>query len=253
MALPGTTNFKLLPILLTIGADAIPALGLYLTYLKRSFGRHVVESKSISPPDAALPLSASAPAGIKPLPAAVLNNPSAYVVARERITSHPFPRSSPRRELKTLASATMAYLRTTLLLFAGTPQARIMQRMMPSDSRPTFGREFITSCDFQPGDRVCGVYVVAQRVEGMVVLAMSPPEGWTGPKAEGNLVLGFIPDSDGVKGEEGLIHAVNETVLWRKTQDKPTIMEGAVGAWLHVLMVSWMVVRGVEAVTVRSK
>ncbi|KAJ7055523.1 hypothetical protein C8F01DRAFT_1062734 [Mycena amicta] len=251
MALPGTTNFKLLPILLTIGAGAIPALGVYLTYLKRSFGRHVVESKSISPPDA-LPLSASAP-GIEPLPAAVLDNLSSYVVARERITSHPFPRSSLRPELKTLASATTAYLRTTLLLFAGTPQALLMRRMMPSDSRPTFDREYITSCDFQPGDRVCGVYVVAQRVEGMVVLAMSPPEGWTGPKAEGNLVLGFIPDSDGVKGEEGLIHAVNETVLWRKTQDKPTIMEGAVGAWLHVLMVSWMVVRGVEAVTVRSK
>ena len=45
---------------------------------------------------------------------------------------------------------------------------------------------------------------------------------------------------------------VNETVLWRGVSDKPTLLEGCMGRWLHTFMAGWLVVKGIGAVTYRN-
>jgi hypothetical protein len=51
--------------------------------------------------------------------------------------------------------------------------------------------------------------------------------------------------------DEDKVKFVNETVLWRRKDEKPSMLEGFFGQWLHGLMVRWMVLQGVKAVTSR--
>ncbi|KAI1371816.1 hypothetical protein F4677DRAFT_434237 [Hypoxylon crocopeplum] len=259
----GTTTT--LRILLALAPVALPTA--YLFYLKRSLAKHTVASARISPPDT-LPKPPSpessfasssahdnAQAAISDgvLPPDVLAAPAQFVIAHERVVSHPVPIAALRPELATadgLDGLLGAYLSATMRAFAWTPQALLMARMGralpdPEAYRRTFEAGYLSSCGFRAGDRVCGVYIVRARREGRVVLGLAPPEGWTGPVVMGALDVGF--DRVGGKGG-GEVVFVNETVLWRREGGRPTMLEGRVGRWLHTLLASWLVVKGVEAV-----
>ncbi|RYO78447.1 hypothetical protein DL766_001510 [Monosporascus sp. MC13-8B] len=201
------------------------------------------------------------------------------VVARETVCSLPFPvaslkpefvrrRSGPGLGLGLGADAgtgadaevsevdkdamVSAFLRTSMRLFTRTPQALVMRRLMPPGEE-SFEAPYLDACGFAVGDRVCGVYVVAERraADGVAVLRLSPPEGWSGPRPEGVIAVAVVEDRGGEEGKGARkLRFVNETVLWRRADAAPTVLEGRVGAWLHELMIRWFVVRAVAAVTV---
>ncbi|KAI1288736.1 hypothetical protein F5Y03DRAFT_79881 [Xylaria venustula] len=214
-------------------------------------------------------------------------NTGKYVVARERIVSEAVPlrqilpgllpglsylQGERGKEWEQGANGDTrglleTYLATTMRTFTWTPQAFIMKLLvsrLPGGQAlaRTFSTEYLDECRFAAGDRVCGVYVVRERVHNnafgdaqksgengrgeRILLDLSAPEGWTGPVVSGALDCGYVLSQE---NEEAVVRFVNETVLWRAENEKPTLLEGAVSRWMHGAMVRWMVVRGVEAVT----
>ncbi|KAI0433832.1 hypothetical protein F5Y09DRAFT_338199 [Xylaria sp. FL1042] len=209
------------------------------------------------------------------IPPAVCSALDQYVVARERVVSEAVPlrrilpglllegwgeeRKGADRDGNGSGSGRKGlletYLATTMRMFTWTPQAFAMKHMvsrLPDGAAhaDTFSTPYLDACLFGAGDRVCGVYVVRGRIrsEGgeRVFLDLSPPEGWRGPTVAGVLDCGFVLGEE--NGEE-VVRFVNETVLWRRKDEKPTLLEGTVSRWLHTAMVGWMMVRGVEAVS----
>ncbi|KAK6070174.1 hypothetical protein SCUP515_08658 [Seiridium cupressi] len=200
------------------------------------------------------------------LPAEVLDAPGHWVVALERVVSNPI--SVADRDAEVVAVDDQAaggrrrfdglmetYLRTTMALFARTPQAWFMDRLIKDPAaKQTFGAEYLARCGFAVGDRVCGVYVVTSRTARgadkggeMVVLTLAPPEGWTGPVVRGRLVVGYECDM-----EDGL-RLLNETVLWRRKGENPLFLERVMGKWMHSFMVQWMVSSALRALTRKSR
>jgi hypothetical protein len=202
-----------------------------------------------------------------------------YVIARERITSEPVPVERLGTQAGLLLSGLTKgegegegergvlekYLTTTMRLFTYTPQAYIMKAMVsrvPNGAAHahTYSTEYLNACKFVPGDRVCGVYVVRERVPvesggERVILDLSPPEGWKGPVVTGALDCGFVLQQQEEEGENSgaVVRLVNETLMWRRLDERPSLLEGAVGRVLHTLMVRWMVARAVDAVTADGK
>ncbi|RYP43047.1 hypothetical protein DL768_010105 [Monosporascus sp. mg162] len=284
----GTRNPRTTTAVVLVVCVAAPAA--YLALAKRSLGRRT----EARPTRVGSPRSGSAKDGdgegilagtLAPLPDEVMASEAdaGVVVAREAVRSHPFPVASLKPEfvrrrpglglglgLDADAGAcadaevseadkdamVSAFLRTSMRLFTRTPQAVLMRRLMPAgDAAASFEAPYLDACAFAVGDRVCGVYVVAERraADGaaVAVLRLSPPEGWSGPRPEGVIVVAVVEDRDGEKGEGSAeLRFVNETVLWRRADGAPTVLESRVGAWLHELMVRWFVVRAVDAVTV---
>ncbi|OTA68508.1 hypothetical protein K449DRAFT_429365 [Hypoxylon sp. EC38] len=263
-----TTTTTTLRVLLALAPVALPTA--YLLFLKRSLAKRTVASARISPPD---PLVAPAPSTSTStsqtaddddddeivLPSHVRGAPELFVVAREKVVSEVVPIAVLRPEFVRgdgdadggeLSGLLEAYLSATMQAFAWTPQALLMARMGGSlrdleAYRRTFDEGYLSECGFEEGDRVCGVYVVRGRRGGRVVLDLSPPSGWKGPVVTGALNVGFDRE-----GEDG-VRFVNETIMWRRKEgEKPTLLEGKVGRWLHTLMASWLVVKGIEAVTI---
>ncbi|KAI1279357.1 hypothetical protein F5Y07DRAFT_41143 [Xylaria sp. FL0933] len=265
-----------LPIALLAVVALLPAA--YSAYILRQAARRTSATASISPPD---PLPVDATADDKDddtliaIPPAVRAALDEYVIARERIVSETVPlrkilpglragleawsekqRKGVDRDANARKGLLETYLATTMRMFTWTPQAFVMKHMvsrLPDGAAyaGTFAGSYLDTCFFQAGDRVCGVYVVRERVRSKtgerVLLDLSPPEGWKGPVVAGVLDCGFVL---GVEGGERVVRFVNETVMWRRKEDgKPTLLEGTVSRWLHGAMVGWMMVRGVEAVT----
>ncbi|KAI0881535.1 uncharacterized protein GGS22DRAFT_172430 [Annulohypoxylon maeteangense] len=226
----------------------------YLFYAKRALARKTISQVRVSPPEGLLPLLGGNDKATNEdvIPRDVLNNAEAFVVARERVVSLPIPIAELQEGFiagngGVLEGALVkAYLGATMRAFAWTPQALVMARLGAKleGYSMTFEARYLSECAFGVGDRVCGVYVVKARREGRAVLGLSPPPGWTGPVVTGVLDVGF----DLVDGDK--VQFVNETTLWRGVGDKPTLLEGSVGRWLHTLMASWLVVQGIKAVTV---
>ncbi|KAK5630462.1 hypothetical protein RRF57_006177 [Xylaria bambusicola] len=242
----------------------------YSAYVLRQGATRTVATARISPPD---PLRITedevhAPSAV---PSDVLAAPERYVVGRERIVSEAVPLkrllpgliegSSGKGKGKGKGKRGLldTYLGTTMRTFTRTPQAFVMKSLvsrLPGGAAhaETFSATYLDACCFQPGDRVCGVYVVRERVASetgeRVFLDLSAPEGWRGPVVTGVLDCGYVLAEE--NGEK-VVRFVNETVLWRTADGKPTLLEGKVSRWLHTAMVGWMVVRGVEAVTGRAK
>ncbi|KAI1160409.1 hypothetical protein F5B18DRAFT_632823 [Nemania serpens] len=217
------------------------------------------------------------------LPPAVLAAPDEYVVARERVVSEAVPVARIRPSLGLRAGDAEGerglletYLGATMRCFAWTPQAFVMRALvsrLPGGAAlaETFSTAYLDACRFEVGERVCGVYVVRERVrervrgergasrgwEERVLLDLCAPEGWRGPVVSGVLDCGFVVEhreaeeeaEEGEGGGQRVVRFVNETVLWRRRDGRPTLLEGRVSRWMHGLMVRWMVVRGVEAVT----
>ncbi|KAI8624205.1 hypothetical protein F5Y19DRAFT_323623 [Xylariaceae sp. FL1651] len=269
-----------LRVLLALAPIVVPAA--YVVYVLRQGARRTSASTRISPPD---PLVGESRAGTKgsdataraggtamedgdtaAIPPAVLAEREQHVIARERVVSDAVPLESICPSLRpggrddgsesARKGLLETYLSNTMRLFTWTPQAFVMKSMVSrlprgAEYAATFSAPYLDSCRFEVGDRVCGVYVVRERVSQpggeRVFLDLSPPVGWTGPVVDGVLDCGFVLGKG--EGGEPYIRFVNETLLWRRKEDRPTLLEGKAGRWLHALMVRWMVVRGVEAVT----
>ncbi|KAI0444411.1 hypothetical protein F4803DRAFT_549217 [Xylaria telfairii] len=237
----------------------------YMAYVLRQSARRTTALTSITPPDPLAGRRLKAKGNSEgegdtlAIPPAVLAAPDNYVIARERIVSEAVPLGNLlpglQEEEGGFKRLLETYLATTMRMFAWTPQAFVMKSMvsrLPGGAAhaDTFSAVYLDACAFQARDRVCGVYCVRERVRSgggeRVFLDLSPPDGWKGPVVSGVLDCGFVVEE---MGGERFVRFVNETVLWRRTDAKPTLLEGAVSRWLHTLMVGWMMVRGVEAVT----
>ncbi|KAI0451957.1 hypothetical protein F5B21DRAFT_358196 [Xylaria acuta] len=260
----------------------------YIAYILWQGARRITASTSITPPDSLLARPSKAKGNSEvgerggndtlAIPPNVLAAPEDYVIARERIVSEAVPLEKilpglrealtgrgeadddvKREESGRRRGLLETYLATTMRMFTWTPQAFAMKSMvsrLPGGAAhaDTFSRQYLDACTFEAGDRVCGVYRVRERVHSSkgerIFLDLSPPEGWKGPVVSGVLDCGFVIEE---KGDERFVKFVNETVLWRRKDEKPTLLEVTVSRWLHTLMIGWMMVRGIEVVTGRAK
>jgi hypothetical protein len=156
---------------------------------------------------------------------------------------------------KDLASLLTSYLRTTMTAFSRTPQAfMIRAAIADANEKRTFDRSWIEQLSFAEGDRVDGVYRVAYRGaessgEGSqrCELMLDAPASYTGPVVTG-MIVATVESIAKPDGEDAVVF-VNETWFWRKTGDKPVMLESAVGRWLHSLLAGWLVVKGIRAVS----
>ncbi|XXH05993.1 hypothetical protein Hte_012438 [Hypoxylon texense] len=274
------TAIAIIRVLLALAPVALPAA--YLVFLKRELAKHTI----IAPTSTSTLSSASTKTehdynyedGDDLIPPSVRASPDQFVVSRERVTSRAIPVSAlgPRTlaadadadadaDAEGLDDLLETYLRATMRAFSRTPPALVMARTGagagagaasveedPVAYAESFREAYLRACTFQAGDRVCGVYVVRARRGDRVVLDLAPPaEGWRGPVARGALGVGFewVRERDGERGGDGSVRFVNETVLWRRVEEKATMLEGRVGRWMHGLLAGWLVVKGVEAVT----
>ncbi|KAI0405825.1 hypothetical protein F4802DRAFT_136726 [Xylaria palmicola] len=255
-------------VLLAVAPVVLPAA--YAAYVLRQGARRTTASASISPPDPLTGANSNATAGgggggggdTLAIPPAVLAAPDEHVVGRERIVSEAVPLASILPALQERGSGDAetrglleTYLGATMRAFTWTPQAFAMKSMvarLPGGAAhaETFSAPYLDACRFEAGDRICGVYLVRERVSRdrgeRAFLDLSPPEGWRGPVVAGVLDCGFVIEE---KGGEEFVRFVNETVLWRRKAEKPTLLEGTISRWFHTLMVGWMMVKGVQAVT----
>ncbi|KAI0015540.1 hypothetical protein F4780DRAFT_784083 [Xylariomycetidae sp. FL0641] len=191
------------PVLLLLPAAAAA----YLLYVARHTTAHYAR---ICPPRGSLGDSSEPPL-LTPVPAHVR---ARGVLALERVLSRPVTvRRRPRADLLT------AYLRATMQAFAGLPQARAMRARMPKrpGSRATFDPAYLRDCEFEVGDRVCGVYVVGRRESAdggdVVVMDFSPPEGWSGPLVRGRLGVGVVVEGEGVRNENFTVNGFRTFVM----------------------------------------
>ncbi|EER41438.1 conserved hypothetical protein [Histoplasma capsulatum H143] len=279
---PRTSALLLLSIL-PLAAPAACLLYLRLTtvrYITSSTGRYrrpptVDKSKSSAPSSSTSSTPPHLPLPPLTLPAHLTTSP-AHTIIYERVTSLPIPLSSLNSAASTPATTTTTtpallttYLRTTMKVFSRTPQAYVIRSALKGNpAHATFDDACIDALEFVPGDRVNGAYVVTYRGEGpeqdgsgsrggknsadwceRVEMRLETPAGYTGPgqDVEGVIVVGV----EGVgEGEQGGILLVNETWMWRGQAEKPVMLEGVVGRWLHGLFAGWLVVKGMRAITV---
>lgn len=233
-----------LGLLLGAGSIALPIA--YIVYLKNRFAKQTELSLLISPP---------APLNLVPtdLDLAIASEFEAprdgFILARETLKSLPVGTADLDTKLQSdLSGLLNIYVRTTMRAFSWTPQALLMRYIIKDTAaKQTFDASYLLNCNFQVSDRVCGVYVISSRSAERIVLDLAAPPGWTGPVVKGCIVVGV----EKLVGNN--VRFLNETVLWRETSEKPTVLESTVGRWIHGFMVGWMIVKGVEAVTSRSR
>jgi len=181
-------------------------------------------------------------------PPDVANENSEWILAEERVTSRPVALS--HLEPTSLSFLLTKYIRATMTAFGNTPQVYLLRRMMPREDivAESFSRERIRSLEFDVGHLVYGVWRVAHRggdsdEKERVELAMEAPAGYRGPVVEGVVVVGVE------RVDEEHVVFVNEMWMWRRPGQKKVMLESAAGRWFHTLLSSWLVVRGVEALT----
>lgn len=266
---PSEMTHRLSNAVWVVALTAVPAA--YLLYTKRTFDAKSVVSWHIhtglnlkdEPP-----LHRTYDQSIleQSIPPEVLQSPGEWVVAHERVVSRPVAIADLNPGLVTtgrdggpaaagLEGLIEVYMATTMQLFTHTPQAWIMQRVIKDpQAKKTFDARYLKTCRFEVGDRVCGVYVVTSRTclgpnssppgsEGeLVILSLSPPPAWTGPAVQGNLIVGY-------EQVDGGIRLVNQALLWRRKGERPVFLEGALGRWMHGLMVQWMMLKGIGVLT----
>ncbi|KAM3552467.1 hypothetical protein MY1884_007187 [Beauveria asiatica] len=219
---------------------------------------------------AAAAAAVSVPRTPQSLPADVLARPRDWVVSYERVVSRPVPAVSLVAKLLqrggTDASSPSpsplltAYLRTTYKAFSWTPQAFLIHAMLAEPGRKaSFGAAHIDGLRFARGDVVDGVYRVTSYEGGaksssgqdkavveVVELSIDVPRSYKGPAVRGIVVSAIEPlVGDG----EDAVQFVNETWLWRKKDEKPTLLESGLGQWFHRLLAGWLVMKGLGGVT----
>jgi hypothetical protein len=195
---------------------------LYLTYLHINLSRnvqcqttHYLQDETIA------------------IPKTVQNSLENYIIhhecARKTISTASLETSS-KSETLTL------FLRHTMATFSRYPPAwGIWYLIKDAKDKNTFNSEHIRSLQFVLGDRVCGVYLVTSRDKERITLTLNAPGSYIGPLVEGILVVE-------IKEEESRTTFVNHTVMWReKGKGSAGVLEGAVGRWMHGLMVRGLI------------
>lgn len=106
---------------------------------------------------------------------------------------------------------------------------------------------------FGKGDLVNGAYKVSYHGKGKEVtserveLMIEAPPSYQGPVPRG-LILAEV---ERVNNGENIVF-VNETWMWRRQDEKPTLIENPVGAKIHALVAGWLVKRGIESITAKK-
>ncbi|KAJ6787755.1 hypothetical protein PWT90_04014 [Aphanocladium album] len=213
--------------------------------------------------------SNNAPNTPRSLPEEVTANPHDWVVCYERVVSRPLSAASLAHKLlghgrggdddddDDAAAAPSpllkAYLRTTYKAFSWTPQAFLIRGMLAEpDRRASFAAAHIDGLDFARGDVVDGVYAVtsyerqSKRGVEVIELSLDVPASYRGPPVRG-LIMSAIEEEEEEQGA-GRVVFVNETWLWRKKDEKPTLLETGVGKWFHSLLAGWLITKGLGGV-----
>ncbi|KJZ76873.1 hypothetical protein HIM_03750 [Hirsutella minnesotensis 3608] len=212
------------------------------------------------------------------IPAHVLSaRGSDWVVFFERIVSQPVPTSLLRPAAEPLevpptaadgaASEPSAllrrYMRATHVAFSWTPQAFLIRALIgDARLRRTFEASWIQNLGFVPGDVVNGVYRVARHEKQgsslasseRIELLLDAPDSYTGPTARGLLVAAIEPATAIREGaanepaEDPRVVFVNETWMWRRTDEKPVLLETPFGKWFHRVLSGWLILKGLSSV-----
>ena len=184
------------------------------------------------------------------LPSPISSNESTYIVSHElackRISR--IELDTPTATNQDLNALLTRFVRHTMSSFSRYPPAYILYYLTKSPSdRQTFNAKYLQSLDFQPGDRVCGVYVVSSRSNNRVTLLLDAPKSYKGPRMEGMIVVEVEYEGDEVEFR-------NHTIMWRKKgEGEKGPLESAVGRWVHALMVRALVEGGVKEVSASSR
>ncbi|KAJ3473495.1 hypothetical protein NLG97_g10273 [Lecanicillium saksenae] len=250
------TAVALLPVVL-------PAV--YVVYLNLTIRRTTsCSSGQLNPPPSsgtstAASSPAAAPITPESLPEEVAANPGDWVVCYERVVSRPLSASSLVHKLlghnsnddasaETPSPLLKTYLRATYKAFSWTPQAFLIRAMLAEpDRRASFAAAHIDELEFARGDVVDGVYAVTsygrneRRGVEVIELSLDVPASYRGPPVRG-LIMSAIEE-----GKDGVVF-VNETWLWRKKDEKPTLLETGFGRWFHSLLAGWLITKGLGGV-----
>ncbi|KAJ4153591.1 hypothetical protein LMH87_010074 [Akanthomyces muscarius] len=201
--------------------------------------------------------SRAPPSTPKSIPKDVLARPEDWVVCYERVVSRPIPAATLVHKLVRGSEASSpsplftTYLRATFRAFSWTPQAFLIRGMLAEPERKaTFGGAHMDTLSFADGDVVDGVYKVTSYEQGrgrsaeVVELSIDMPRSYKGPPVRGLILSALEEEQHGA-----VVRFVNETWLWRKRDEKPTLLESGLGKWFHSLLAGWLVIKGLGAVT----
>ncbi|CAG9946170.1 unnamed protein product [Clonostachys rosea f. rosea IK726] len=201
------------------------------------------------------------------LPDGVRSEDSDWVLTYERVASVSVPlRSLALSHTSTLSCSPSPLLRAYTsgahVAFASTPQAILIRTLVDTETKRTFETNWIQSLQFEPGDVVNGAYKVSYCGQGnetgseRIELMIRAPPSYKGPVPNG-LILSEIVLIEGAPagslpgqsaGDDHIVF-INETWMWRKESEKPTLVESRVSGWMHRLMAGWLIKKGISAVS----
>ncbi|PHH62368.1 hypothetical protein CDD82_2007 [Ophiocordyceps australis] len=192
------------------------------------------------------------------------------VVVYERVESspvpasrlvHPLPGSSSRARGAAASPLLHGYTRAVHRAFGLSPQALLLRALTRNgETRSTFASAYIDQLPLCRGQLVNGVYAISslespdalgsERVE----MSIQVPAPW--PSVDGLVVAAIEPVSprawDAEEPVDDVIF-VNETWMWRRVHDGPTLLETRLGGWFHSRLSAWLVLRGMAAVVKANK
>ncbi|KAI9166405.1 hypothetical protein HJFPF1_02506 [Paramyrothecium foliicola] len=214
---------------------------------------HSVRSSTTSFNGVRKPRSNKAPA-LPPMPASlpddVKSDNSDWVLAYERVVSHPMPASDfgafpMEKKDSSLSPMLKIYTRAAHVAFGSTPQAFLIRAVVDPATKRTFDPDWIQKISFEKGDVVNGAYKVSYHGIGptpdseRIELVIEAPPSYKGHVPRGIILAGIER-----VGED--IVFINETWMWRRETEKPTLVESTFGAWFHAVMAGWLIMRGVS-------
>jgi len=167
------------------------------------------------------------------LPEDIIKDPSQYVICHEHacklVLSSTLPKQLEAHDLLT------EYMRFTMSKFATSPQAYALWYFTKSpERRQTFKAAHIQSLNFVEGDVVCGGYTVIKRNTTNVEIAFGDFDSYTGPVANGRIVVGIEPDDQNTS-------FLNDVYMWRKVSEKSTLLESGPGQWIHEFFIGRLI------------
>ncbi|CAH0044866.1 unnamed protein product [Clonostachys solani] len=246
---------------------------IYMAFLTYNISRSTKSSKGIQyPKGSPQPLTQRHPQNVIPgkpasLPDDVRSEDSDWVLAYERVASVPVPlRSlalSPTSTISCSPSPLLrAYTSGAHVAFSSTPQAILIRFLVDTETRRTFEASWIQNLQFEPGDVVNGAYKVSYCGQGneagseRIELMIQAPPSYKGPVPNG-LILSEVVLIEGAPagslpgdsaGDDHVVF-INETWMWRKESEKPTLIESKVSGWMHSLMAGWLIKKGISTVS----
>lgn len=250
---------------LTIIPVAAPVF--YALYMNWTISRQTTSNTGRLPADQATSRSKRwPPEPPKSLPEEIEQDSSKWIVAYERVVSRPIspdclilPPMQSTSSNNSPSPLFKSYIQATQKAFSWTPQAFLIRSLIREpEIRATFDAKSIERLDFKRDDVVNGVYRVshyeqdqrtgAERVELMI----QAPASYKGPAVRGLILSTIEYPSKHENLDEAIedddIVFVNETWMWRLTEEKPTMLESRTGSWFHSLLAGWLILKGIAAV-----